>query len=75
VRVRLAPAGAGNFFPATGRSFAASISSAMPTSIKVPFPPCGGRLGWGVMQRCGFDVLRSIERARLSPRHPPSSYA
>jgi len=28
----------------------------------------------GVMQRCGLDILRSRERARLKPRYPPSSF-
>jgi hypothetical protein len=44
------------------------------TRTMCPFPPCGGRLGWGVMQRCGPDDWRSVERARLSPRYPPSSF-
>jgi len=26
------------------------------------------------MQRCGFDELRSCERAHLSVRYPPSSF-
>jgi hypothetical protein len=27
------------------------------------------------MQRCGFEDWRFVERARLSPRYPPSSFA
>jgi len=38
-----------------------------------PFPPCGGRSGWGVMQRSALDEWRSVERARLSARYPPST--
>jgi len=35
------------------RMFASDIFSTLP----IPFPPCGGRLGWGVMQ---CDAVESI---------------